>query len=81
MLSLNPKKKVKEVKEKFEKEVLGGGAGGSQVDDFQPGFAGMPTPPFLMNGPYYSKPYSLTVNMLPFPMEKPNELYEAANIR
>lgn len=41
----------------------------------------MPTPPFFMNGPHYSKPYSVTVNTLPFPMEKTNPLYEAANRR
>ena len=56
---------------------LGGGGGGAAggsgngKDDmafnFQPGFNGMPFPPFMMNGPHFHPPLNITVNALPNP--------------
>lgn len=39
--------------------------GGAQ--DFQPGYGGFPFPPMMMTGPYYSAPYGIKFNILPFP--------------
>lgn len=33
--------------------------------DFGPGFAGMPFPPFMMNGPHFHPPMNMTINALP----------------
>ena len=33
--------------------------------DFAPGFAGMPFPPFMMNGPHFHPPMNMTINALP----------------
>ena len=55
---------------------LAGGAkgksgGGNQDNEmefnFLPGFAGMPFPPFMMNGPHFHPPLNITVNALPNP--------------
>lgn len=35
--------------------------------NFLPGFAGMPFPPFMMNGPHFHPPLNVTVNSLPNP--------------
>ena len=35
--------------------------------DYAPNFAGMPFPPFLMNGPHYHAPMNIKINSLPFP--------------
>ena len=32
---------------------------------YSPGFAGMPFPPFMMNGPHFHPPYNITLNALP----------------
>jgi hypothetical protein len=34
---------------------------------FEPGFAGMPSPPFMMNGPHFHPPLNITINALPHP--------------
>ena len=48
--------------------------------NFMPGFAGMPFPPFMMNGPHYHPPLNVTVNALPNPnfraQEHPSALEE-----
>lgn len=44
------------------------GSGGEQdmsKFNFMPGFAGMPFPPFMMNGPHFHPPLNVTVNSLP----------------
>lgn len=38
--------------------------------NFLPGFAGMPFPPFMMNGPHYHPPINVTVNSIPNPNAK-----------
>lgn len=35
--------------------------------NFLPGFAGMPFPPFMMNGPHFHPPVAVTVNSIPNP--------------
>lgn len=47
----------------------GGAAGGDNLMKFNflPGFAGMPFPPFMMNGPHFHPPLNVTVNSLPNP--------------
>ena len=35
--------------------------------NFMPGYAGMPFPPFMMNGPHFHPPLNVTVNALPNP--------------
>ncbi len=45
---------------------------------FDPGYAGMPFPPFLMNGPQYYKHYSLKVNETPFPTPATKNAYPVA---
>ena len=57
-----------------------GGAGGDAAKDagggnnmkfnFLPGFAGMPFPPFMMNGPHFHPPIDVTVNSIPNPNPK-----------
>ena len=45
-----------------------GAAGGGQdlsKYNFLPGFAGMPFPPFMMNGPHFHPPLNVTVNSIP----------------
>ena len=65
----------------------GGSSKGSSKDkenemefNFMPGFAGMPFPPFMMNGPHFHPPLNVTVNALPNPnqraMEHPSALEE-----
>jgi hypothetical protein len=48
-----------------------GGKGGEGDNlmkfNFLPGFAGMPFPPFMMNGPHFHPPLNVTVNSLPNP--------------
>ncbi len=41
--------------------------GAKKVYEFKyaPGFAGMPFPPFMMNGPHFHPPYNITLNALP----------------
>lgn len=46
--------------------------------NFAPGFAGMPFPPFLMNGPHYHAPMSVNVNSLPFNNPRANSPYAVA---
>jgi hypothetical protein len=62
-----------------------GGSSSKKGDDemafnFLPGYAGMPFPPFMMNGPHYHPPLNVTVNALPHPnvraMEHPSALKE-----
>jgi hypothetical protein len=44
------------------------GAGGSSMGfNFLPGFAGMPFPPFMMQGPHFHPPINMTVNSIPNP--------------
>lgn len=43
--------------------------------NFAPGFAGMPFPPFLLNGPHYHAPFNLNVNTLPFPNPRADSPY------
>lgn len=38
--------------------------------NFMPGFAGMPFPPFMMNGPHFHPPIDVTVNSIPNPNPK-----------
>ena len=38
--------------------------------NFLPGFAGMPFPPFMMNGPHFHPPIDVTVNSIPNPNPK-----------
>jgi hypothetical protein len=38
-----------------------------QKFNFEPGFAGMPFPPFMMNGPHFHPPMNITINALPNP--------------
>ena len=50
----------------------GGASAGGKSDNlmkfnFLPGFAGMPFPPFMMNGPHFHPPLNVTVNSLPNP--------------
>lgn len=47
----------------------GGGKGEDNLMKFNflPGFAGMPFPPFMMNGPHFHPPLNVTVNSLPNP--------------
>ena len=52
--------------------------GGGKADEnsnnmkfnFLPGFAGMPFPPFMMNGPHFHPPIDVTVNSIPNPNPK-----------
>ena len=37
---------------------------------FEPGFAGMPFPPFIMNGPHFHPPMNITINSIPNPVAK-----------
>lgn len=43
------------------------GPGGSMNFQFLPGIAGVPFPPFMMNGPHKHPPVSVTVNSIPNP--------------
>ena len=46
----------------------GAAKGGDDMKfNFQPGYAGMPFPPFMMNGPHFHPPLNITVNSLPNP--------------
>jgi hypothetical protein len=45
----------------------GGGKDNLMKFNFLPGFAGMPFPPFMMNGPHFHPPLNVTVNSLPNP--------------
>lgn len=45
----------------------GAGSGNLMKFNFLPGFAGMPFPPFMMNGPHFHPPLNVTVNSLPNP--------------
>lgn len=49
----------------------GGADGGNNMKfNFLPGFAGMPFPPFMMNGPHFHPPIDVTVNSIPNPNPK-----------
>ncbi len=50
---------------------------------FAPGFAGMPFPPFLMNGPHFHPPMHVNINTLPFPNPRASTPYKVAqtNVR
>ena len=45
----------------------GGAKGGQDLSKFNflPGYAGMPFPPFMMNGPHFHPPLNVTVNAIP----------------
>lgn len=50
--------------------LMGGGkkdteSGNNMKFNFLPGFAGMPFPPFMMNGPHFHPPINVTVNSIP----------------
>ena len=47
-----------------------GGGGNNMKFNFLPGFAGMPFPPFMMNGPHFHPPIDVTVNSIPNPNPK-----------
>lgn len=77
----------KEMARKLTISMSGGGGsskGKGKEDEmefnFLPGFAGMPFPPFMMNGPHYHPPLNVTVNALPHPnvraMNHPSALKE-----
>lgn len=38
--------------------------------EFVPGFAGMPFPPFMMNGPHFHPPMNITINSIPNPVAR-----------
>ena len=46
------------------------GGGNNMKFNFLPGFAGMPFPPFMMNGPHFHPPIDVTVNSIPNPNPK-----------
>ena len=50
----------------------------NQDFNFAPGFAGMPFPPMLMNGPHFHPPTNININALPFPNPRANSPYKAA---
>ena len=64
----------------------GGGGGDKDKEmgfNFMPGFAGMPFPPFMMNGPHFHPPLNITVNSLPNPnprATKPPSQIEEENL-
>ncbi len=72
-------KKKKILKKKQKPRKLGGtsvgaapgaGANDNMKFNFLPGFAGMPFPPFMMNGPHFHPPIDVTVNSIPNPNPK-----------
>ena len=54
------------------------GEEGNQDFKFAPGFAGMPFPPMLMNGPHFHPPTNININALPFPNPRANSPYKSA---
>ena len=60
----------------------GGAAGGLTTSankdakfHFSPNFAGMPFPPFLLNGPHFHPPINVTINTLPHPNARAGNFY------
>ena len=53
--------------ERQSKLSAAGGGGDMMKFNFLPGFAGMPFPPFMMNGPHFHPPVAVTVNSIPNP--------------
>jgi hypothetical protein len=42
----------------------------TEKKEFAPGFAGMPFPPFMMNGPHFHPPMNITINSIPNPVAR-----------
>ena len=51
------------------------GAGKDAKFHFSPNFAGMPFPPFLLNGPHFHPPINVTINTLPHPNSRAGNFY------
>jgi hypothetical protein len=58
---------AKEMQRKQTRKAMTGGSKSQQNFNFEPGFAGMPFPPFMMNGPHFHPPMNITINALPNP--------------
>lgn len=43
--------------------------------NFSPNFAGMPFPPFLLNGPHFHPPIKVVINTLPHPNTRAGNFY------
>lgn len=71
-LKIKRKRKLNAVTDAAKKAAGGEGATAEQPANtmgfnFLPGFAGMPFPPFMMQGPHFHPPINMTVNSIPNP--------------
>lgn len=70
------KRNLDDLKKKGLRTLISLPGGDKKKDDnnmkfnFLPGFAGMPFPPFMMNGPHFHPPIDVTVNSIPNPNPK-----------